>query len=381
MIKLYPVAITDLSVRFARDMGSNKVRHYIIAPAAIIVNKFTGTSFEDAVRDYIKETENEDVEFVKSVKSDIDSFETLNQIPPPEYGSLLNVLDATPIVLGRDSKVRKALEKTKSQGILHQTNYYGNFLGKLHDRLAYRYNKHIVPNVNKILYAIQGYDYAGYQPMVKQLRLLDLKYLRVINRVEFISVAFSADDAIEALESIREDLRKLQKAGLIMGHLAMPSIMALADTVGVGSTSYVLFCFPIIDEIRFQKLTKTGPLDIRSSELRLARLGVQNQTFEGGINWLNGKDPKSKVEIEEINVFQGMADRNREKVISQYEATREDVNKAAAATNANIKRYKKMPLPDNAPAYTRDTIEFLDNETGELFLGLDELRKRTARKS
>ena len=379
MIQLRPVAITDLAQRYARDMGDNKVRHYRVSHMAMLINKFTGKSAEDVVRDFVKENENEDVEFVgKQIPDDLFITQDFSALAAHNVGGF-EIVDVTGIVLGRDRKVRLALTKRKAHSMIEQRNHYNSIFGALRDRLVVQYNKYVVPNVNKLLYTIQGYDFEHYQPMARQLKTKELSYERVLDLCHFVSVAFHQDEANEALESIRNDLRLLQKQGLIRGNLSMPSIMTLADTVGVGPQTYVLFCFPIIDSKRLLKLTKKTPLEL--PRLPLSLVGVKNETHEGAVNWLNGKNPESRYEIETVDVFEAQSDKNNQKVLEVYESTKDFVNEHAKQVQENIERFEKLPMAAGQTDRTRDQIEFLDKETGEIFSGLDELQVRISKKS
>lgn len=370
-VRLRQVAITDLNYRFARDMGNNKIRHYLISYQAYLANHFVGKSVESMISEYLRDVENEtEVEFLPARGPiQLVSRPLLNG-----SNSTNDIIDASSIVLARDSKVRKALSRIKTTSTLHQTTTAKR---RLFDLLADKYNRYIAYPINKLLYTLQGYDNTYYQPYVRQLRLIQIDRKPVINPVRFLAIAFLDEDANEALEQLRSDLRILQSKNLILGHLAMPSIMGLADTVGFGSNAYVLFCFPIINQAVLEKLIQSESADKWSMSLRL--VGVKNETLEGGTNWLGNKTREDKYLIEEVDIFQNSKDLNYEKMVENYNNTKDAINDHAKKMKAVIDRFEKLPLNLGSKIRPGDQLEFLDKETGEIFQGLDTLTSKISK--
>lgn len=349
-IFLRPVAVTDLNIKYARDMGNNKLRHYVVPAMTAVAKQMTGDGVQQTIKEFIEKTEGiTDIVFDEPEAAGIAFID--DNDPHAEnviFGALASPVDVSKIVLGRDREIGKALIKTKAYQMIHQTNYYPTVFHAYMDRIRNFYNGMVIP-INKALYKLQRADYSVHNPFVRQLSQVPLKYLRVMNLVHFISVAFEANDTEKALEAIRTDLRILHRAGVIMGHLSMPSILRLANLTGFGNY-YVLFCFPIIDAKRLQKVTGKGPLEIPHRLALNTLLGTDYETLEGGVNWLDGVTPEQKfTDIEFVNVTDYSTEMGRQAVLDVYESSKNFVNEVAADQAKQLKQMEKVG--SNSTAY------------------------------
>lgn len=338
-IQLRPVAVTDLSVRYARDMGNKKIRHYRVSAMTSLINKFTGLSAQDMVRDFIKKEEGQDVEFLEQELED-EGFGLIGEKTQTLAGGI-QVADVSAIVLQRDRAIGKALTKIKSYNMILETNWYPTVFHKYYDSFVHLYNSKIAPRANRLLYRLQGGEYGNYNAFFYQMPFLRQIYIRDFDPAHFISVAFEASDATRALEAMRDDLRLLHEKRLIKGHLSMPSIMRLADTVGFGRY-FVLFCFPIIDHRRLLKIQKlNSPMELPSTN-QLGPIGVRYETHEGSIKWLDEVDPGKMYGIEEVNVTGMTSDEAHQAQIDSYNAAKPFFQKAAQRTKQNLQDYEKV---------------------------------------
>lgn len=366
-ILLRPVAVTDLNIKYARDMGNNKLRHYVVPAMTAVAKQMTGETVQQAIRDFIAKTEGiTDIVFDEEESQGVSFEQTEDGVA---LGAMMSPVEVSKIVLHRDREIGKALLKTKAYQMIHQTNYYPTRFHALMDRMRDTYNG-FVPSINKLLYKLQGADYALHNPFVRQLPHAPLRFERVLNLVHFISVAFEANDTEKALEALRNDLRILNRAGVIMGHLAMPSVLRLANLTGFGNY-YVLFCFPIIDAKRLQKVTKKGPLEIPHRLPLNALLGTKYETLEGGVNWLDGVAPEQKFdEIEFVNVTDYSTEIGRQAVLEAYEKSKDFVNEVAADAANTLKHMEKVssnsqPTYNNGKLGLALDVTMRNNETGD----------------
>lgn len=336
-VKLRQVAITDLSVRYARDLGNKKIRHYRVTSMAMIISKFTGQTAEDLIRDFIMKEEGAEVEFLSPQKPD-EGFGLIGSLTTTVGG--MQIADVSAVVLQRDRAVKNALLKIKAHSTLLETNYYRTVFHKYYDKFVWRYNKSMAPRINRLLYKLQGGNYDSYSASFYQVPYLSLIYRRDVDPTHFISVGFEAGDATRALEVMREDLRLLHKKRIIKGHLSMPSIMRLADTVGAGRY-FVLFCFPVIDHRRLAEVLKVKFEELPSRD-SLSLVGAKYETSEGGIKWLDEVDPTKMYAIEEVDVVPITSDEMRDLTMKSYEESKPFFQKAAQRTKEAMQTYEKV---------------------------------------
>jgi hypothetical protein len=367
MIQLRPTAIIDLNQRFARDMGNNKIRHYVVSQKEFILAKVRGITVHDLIREFIKDSEGEtEVEFVET------HLPILGE--PKANGSPLQVTDITSIVLGEDRNVQKALEKFQAKSQIHQSIYYRNTFDKIRGALTRRYNR-VVPGINSFLRKIQGIEYGSFEGTLEPVKGFLLPYaqdpyLRVMNLTSYIVISFFQKDTEKAFLALRKDLRLLYKKGLIMGNVAMPSLLILADTVGAAdSRPYALFCFPIIDSKRLEKLTGKGPSELPRPGKQLSLVGVEYEAMEGGLNFLDGKSPEQQYEIEEVRIGDLTSDQARKQVIDTYENTKEYVNESASKMKSQLNNLEKVESrTKDVPGGVEVDVTLRNKTTGKEFV-------------
>lgn len=339
-VRLRPVAITDLSVRYARDMGDRKVRHYRVSAMQAVAKNLSGEDVTSLISDYIRQNENVDVIFESRTK-------IIHGGQDAHRGAVLKAEDVSAIVLQRDSSLRKALSKRKPYQLIEEYNYYPSIFHKAYDVFADLFNRFIANPLNKLLMPrfVHGLGHYIDQQLAERFQFklpvpyMRYKFQRKLNLVRYIAVAFRASQTMEATQALLDDLRLLKRHKLIRGALAMPSVIELADTVGVGERYYVMFCFPLIDDAKLGKMIGE-PLDYRS--LTLNQLGCKYESHEGGVNWLNGESPEKYYEIETVDISDPTTEEIRKMVIENYEAGVPLVNDIAKRHSDEIKKMNAL---------------------------------------
>jgi hypothetical protein len=322
---LRPVAITDLTLRYARHMGGNKVRHYALSAVLAMKEAILGSTADgrDLIKRYIESTEEVEVEFLDAPKV---SGGALNS------GNPIHTEDVTKLVFTQpqDKKVVRALKKLASKQILVQYQSYKSIFEKLYDKfIAVPWN---------FLFSKLHLWHIGCSA-------LNYKFERKIHLVHFLTVACDFDELPKAFEALRLDLTLLNDFGLIVGHLAMPSVIALADTVGLGKVPVVLFCFPVINEQKAVDLLKIQFVDLNPQFLK--EFGVSYESPEGAINSLHGKPFNEQYEIETVNVGDQLTyEENRQAQIASYEAAKDLVNEIASKQKEDLSRLEKESHSD-----------------------------------
>lgn len=326
-IVLRSVAVTDLNTRYARSMGGNKIRHYKVPYS----QRIAGGNPLDMIKEYILREEKKEASEVEIVVEAV-----ANLLPPMNADSLFHLEEVTSSVLAKDNKVLKALKQLKSNTLSVQT-VDSTRLGKLRNKIAtwindkiFKLNNYFWPTIFDVHFEGESNGKIPYIPIKE--------FERHVHLTHYISVAFEGPEYVEAQSALLADLRKLTELDLIMGHLTMPSLMALADTVGTAVQPYVLFCFPIINH---KKLNAMFPDNIAPLDA-LAQLGIKYETPEGGISSLNGVDINSKYEIEEVIVLLPETlthEQVQDKVQDAFAESIPTVNRAAEATRKLLKEY------------------------------------------
>lgn len=334
-ITLYSTAVTDLNIKYARDMGNNKVRHYMVPYMFLLM---TGADSERIVSEYIQINEPE-VTKITFVKPEVKTYSDKESAKGTTNGSALQAIDMTEAVLGKNPEIRKSLERVKSKNLLLQTmevSVLDKFLDKIQDFLLTAKLKFI----------------HGYEQFAKRGELMDHLFVsknegvyfakfnrrakRKVTQCSFLSYCYDDSCEKEAIEALLLDLHILNQRGLIMGHLAMPSSLVLANTIGIGPLPRVLFCFLFVDKEKLAKQLNKKVEELPSNPLFL--IEVKSETQEGGVGPKISKKPDP--EIEEINVMEGSVDLGIKAVQDTYLNTREYVNEAAAKMRERIKNEK-----------------------------------------
>lgn len=351
MITLKTLAVTNLSCVFARRFEGNKIRHYVVGSDALIYAETMKKSAQDLVKEYIKKTENEDVEILP--------YSSENKLFPESdlvMGTTLKVKDVSDLVLKNDPSIREALEAKKIEHLVHQYNHEYSFSERFFNPLKTVLNVGI-QLVNRVLSRLQGYKYEdalmrewqdndSWEIPAKSMKLVPYfqvlpEYVRRVVPVRFLSISFEEDRLEEATELLRNDLRTLDDRGLIFGHLAMPSLILLADTIGSGKSQYALFCFLAVDDYKLYEQEGTDVWEAMGPDgkcLVLNKLlGLKTETCEGGINHL--EDVYNKYQIENIYVRLD-ADQLHEAYLQSYKDSVPMVNAVAAQSKSFLETKK-----------------------------------------
>lgn len=290
-VVLRPLAVTDLSLRYARRLEGNKIIHYRISsiPAIIGVPGFDAFSL---VKEHI-------LEFEPSAQVELaDSFKISEGLCGDVSAQVL-----TP-------QIKADLEKRKVNAQLLQYLEIPNGPGFF----------------QKIAHFVSRF------PRLK--KYIPSKYLqRRVSPASYLSYTYEQPDEAKAFEALRQDLQILSDRGLILGHLVMPSTIFLADTVGSGVLTKAVFCFLFVDQHKL--MTQLG-LDslVNMPRLPLREIGVKSENFEGSLGQhIVGQN----YEIEEVRVDLGTSDANRKAYEQNYLANRHIVNDVANRQRDSLK--------------------------------------------
>lgn len=329
MVELRLLDTIDLAVTFARKMGGNKIRHYRLTTADLLVAKFTDRSAEDIVREYIKKEENEDVTFL------------------PARSNCVQVRYVSTVVLKDRPDIKRALEKRKITSQIHEYDVWNHPYKRFLNPIK-KVTNYLIRQVNKLLARIQGttlqevfsFEKWGSSVNVNLLPYFDecSEFTRHFSPCHYLTVAFEEGDLEEATQSLLMDLEILNGHGMIIGHLTMPSMILLADKTGSGKSVFALFCFLFVDYEKLQKITNKTPLEFPENPLSL--LGVKNDVHEGSFNYLNGVDPSSRYEIETIRIGESTFEENMKLHTDNYADTIDTVNKIAKKASSLMKDIK-----------------------------------------
>ncbi len=352
-VTLRYVAQVDLDIRIARPMGDNKIRHYRV-PMPYTMQ--TGIKALDAVRDYITSEEGP-TEF--TIEETIESKVTI--------GEPIKTIDLSEVVLKNDPKIRKALGKRTPESVkqwnvvtsrkhlfINPFKSFANFFINKINKIHYKYKI-------RALKIEMGYDPANHSywfsdesicfydndgvkivvdrfaylnivqnPLIKPFNIVS-PYIRRAAPCSFLTVQFEEGQEELAANEILADLRILEKNNLIIGHLALPNAILLADIVGSGKKYYAMFCFLFVDPDKLCKITNKTFCDLPSQPLHL--IGVKNETPESGVSSNKLCTP---YEIEEVMVGT-MSDYAHREYVQSYLDSVDEVNEISSGMAEAIK--------------------------------------------
>ena len=331
---LKQLALTDLNLRYARKMSENTIRHYIVPMSMTVMSHFSGNTPDNLVKEYIKENEGIDV-IVEPVVSRTDNS--------------LKVTNVSNSVLAGRNDIKRALSKFTTKQLIHQTPVYGSKFDTFKAMINW---KVILPINNLIARFKTGKSIPNSVPMSYHTGIPYFRVAQKYNKVHlthYLVIAFQEDEFKDAAKALVKDLDILLKNKLILGNLTMPSLVPLADTVGDGKKVYALICYVLIDSDVKEKLI--GKEEYGSPKPSLKQIGIKYECAEGSVNFLDNIDPRDKYEIEEINIADGINEKNRQAYIESYNSTVEHVNSVAQDMNnkmdqVNIEKSSEI-LPTN----------------------------------
>jgi hypothetical protein len=300
-------------------LGDNKIRHYRVSPAKTLTDNRTA---EEMILEYVRKETGEDV-VVETTK--------INNT----YGIGIGPFQQAKDVLENLPKVRKQLEKQEVKSIIHQYNARSPWWQYLFHPIVIPYNW-IVSKINAKWEDFQWkkmggfpndrFEYLDALSSLKRLPYLPKAGLyRYCTPCHFLTVTFDESTRDLGVKALQNDLKILADKKLIIGHLALPFQIQLADVVGSGESSYVIGCFLFVDDKRFEKLVGKENFR-RDKQLPLKTLlELKTETFEDG---LSDVDFRRKYEIEEVDIFEHEHQERRDVYIDNY------VNPQRIAVNA-----------------------------------------------
>lgn len=112
-------------------------------------------------------------------------------------------------------------------------------------------------------------------------------FRREVTQAVYLARICGQEQLDETIEALSEDLNQMQALGLIFGHLAMPRMTELQNTVGNGKKVYGVFAFPLVDSNQLMYLTGAKSYaDLPqgwNTTKALQEFGIGSAVNEGGI--------------------------------------------------------------------------------------------------
>ena len=327
MIRLLRLASFNLAATYARAMGDNKIRHYFVSYSKILIESKIP---DELVIEYIKK-ETGDASVVIETPKVNNSY----GIGPEAVQLAKDVLENLP-------KIEKMLKKREIKSTLYEYNKQDAWYKYLLNPIAISCNW-IVNKINAKWENYQWEKLGGYPKSklgndgllalrhnIKSIPLLPIaSWRRYITPCHYLSVTFDESSRNKAVEILQNDLKILADNKLIMGHMAMPFQIQLADTVGSGELSYVLACFLFVNDFSIEKLVGSDKYDEfrfkHYSKLQLnSLLGLKTEAQEGA---LSNVDLRKKYTIEEVNIFEGERQADWDAYVKSYEEQQDAIKK------------------------------------------------------
>lgn len=299
------LALSNLSLSFARRMEGNKIIHYTMS----YLSKMMGADPEQLVTEFIRKTEPDtEIEFAPYSPNS-------PMVPADDF-------------LNKEPAIKAALEQLKINCIVHQYHAYPNqktWQKRFWAQTARLWNSLVAP-LNNLLVKLQTYkvrkfvkdgveQYMPTEDISTQFKLLTNKLIVIPTFTEyyerrctpclFHSVAYEEGEELIAEEAILNDLRIYQSYGAIMGHLAMPTRIRLADTIGSGKDRYALVCFFFADSY---KIPGWNPLLTKSVPSPFP--GVRTAGWENQIVELPELDASTRYQIEVVPLVEDQREAN-----------------------------------------------------------------------
>lgn len=344
-VTLRPLAVIDLSLRYARRMEGNKIIHYRVSMPTVISSLLNvpGASPLKEVQDYIRSQEGDDIEF-----------EVIDHRRPKfdnKDGGALAVEDVSDKVLKNHPKILKELKKYKSDTLIHQFLRYENKFYQYKDLASYWINKNVIRYLNIAYNKLFNIPYTDFVYPIKsdrEIRMMaegPVKYLetlvkaqRTIVPVTYLAYMYEEVDEQKAFDALASDLKILSDNGLILGHLCMPSTLEMADNIGFGIPIKALFCYVVADTDRLMRhVLRKNPLEFPPGYKIYKDIGVMGEMYEGECaNPISGFDPASKYEIETVYI-DPVYEKNHQAVLDAYTDSLDHVNKVAKTVKEGLK--------------------------------------------
>ena len=317
------VPTSDMSFCISVQIAANKYRHYRIKKffLPMKVSECLGENY--------------------TLKSLDDAIDTVREQVKKDFGQAveINLIDATPPRYMNDGvllpesffslKTLKALKQRETKSLVYQyaenasvfPDSIANFFDFLKLRLMgtplYLINT-FISKINRQLYRLYGLEQL-YNEIVKsyeQVSLLEFTEYKSPKQEEFnkavkgkfflpsivlrgsfqykygialyMAIACGEDNLVSSIQTLSDELDRIEKLGILMGHFSMPRLTTTSNIVGNGKQSYVAFTFPIINIEKLDKLITTPDLEIVTSQdannnasKKLKSLGITTVCAEG----------------------------------------------------------------------------------------------------
>jgi hypothetical protein len=340
MITLRELATVDLSRTYARQMGGNKIRHYKVSYAACMLGNDPVELIKKHIAKEEGETEFEVIPYVNNSTVRVAQALMVLQDHPEIYNALTQ-LTCKSILLQRAIYPKVTLKQKVR-------NFFANLLNTVVDFL----NRPLI----KIQHWYYGIDVASYynsdiafdhekeeefQNLLAKVKLIPRvslieAYVRMqVTPCTYLSVGFEEGDEEKAVNALLDDLKYCHENGLILGNLTLPSTMLLADTVGSGKGSFVLFCFLFLDHDKIAEMNGVHTHELPQHPEKL--LPLKTISSEGSLKYLDGLSPSQKYEIEAV-ILADRTDENFQVYHENYKENVPAVNAAADRMNEEMKK-------------------------------------------
>lgn len=345
MIKLRKPAFFDLTIRYTRMMGENKIRSYIISYANTLN---TSKTPDEMVTEYIFKETGEPVEIEEPKSTNA-------------YGTDYAGIAKADYVLENLPNVKKQLEKKEIKSTLHQYETRSPWWHYLFNVIAIPYNW-IVLKINRKWENYQWKKLGGFpttkwgreglwalRDQIKSIPLLPVAgYRRQVTVCRFFSVVFDESYREQAVEMFRNELTILASKNLIIGHLAMPFTMQLADTVGVSENTFVLCCFLFLDDQKLAKIAGKKSFGEECSKPGFLNeiLGLKSEAPEGA----TGFQFRKHYDMEYVYVCADEAKERQAAYLKSYEEQQEAMKKINKRNVKIIKHQKETSAAHKADA-------------------------------
>jgi hypothetical protein len=306
-------------------LGGNKIKHYYVSHAKALTDS---KPVEEMIVEYVKKETGEDVV--------IETRKVNNA-----YGIGVAAVQEAKDVLENLPKVKKQLEKLEVKSVLHQYNRQDPWYKYLLNPIAYVWNWFAV-KINAKWSNAQWEELGGFpktklgprglfalRDRIKSIPLMPIAgWRRCVTPCHYLSISFDESNRGKAVEILQNDLKILADKKLIVGHLAKPFQLQLADVTGADELSYVLACFLFIDDHRLKKLLGKKDqeywTEISKNDPLNRLLGLRTETGEGCVG---NSELRKEYLIEEVNIFEHERQEHWDAYLKSYEEQQEAIKK------------------------------------------------------
>jgi hypothetical protein len=293
-MKLTPLPAYGLDYTYCENLGNGNLRHFKIPMSYQVTQDKPPV---ELLTDYIKTNYNCEVEF----------------LPRPELEVPL-VRNANEVLEGLGN-AKKQLSLAKSGCVVQERIEYNlplflypiNFVTKPINYLILKLNL-LIRKFNKFTKQIP------YLPIVKEVLM--------VSACKHLSLIFDESHRSEAIEILRNDIKKLADNNLITGHFMMPYEVTLPDINGSGEKRFGLSCSLFIN---YEKLAKkVGVKNFNEDKyvnlLLNKYMGLKSEAWEGRFSDLVKLYTDYDIEI--IDISQNSMKSDYEQYLAMHAALR-----------------------------------------------------------